>query len=229
MSRVLSYGAVVLALLGAVVNLSAQGKDKPITADEALKRLKEGNARFASDKPNEREVDTRKRVELADGQQPIAAVLSCADSRVVDKAIFDQGLGNLFTLRVAGNISGPSMLASMEYAVGELKVPLIVVLGHTRCGAVGAAVSGKELPSANLKHLVDLIHTGPLPKDLKDPKVKEKAVDDAVRANVLYQARSLTKDSSILKDFVSSKRVRIVPAVYSLKTGEVEWLELTDK
>jgi len=226
MCRWFTRVVLVLTFLGSSAVLLGQEKAKPITADAALKRLKDGNVRFAADKPNVREIDTKRRVELTEGQAPIAVVLSCSDSRVVPKSAFDQGLGDLFTVSLAGNVGGPAVLASMEYAVAKLNVPLIVVLGHSNCGAVETAVMAKELPSANLKHLLDLVHTGPLPKDLKDAKVMREAIDGAVRANALHQARLLTKDSAILKDFVSSGRVRIVPAVYSLKTGEVEWLEL---
>jgi carbonic anhydrase len=190
---------------------------------EALKRLKEGNARFVADKQKSRSIDETKWLEMAQKQQPFAVVLSCADSRTVPALIFDKGLGEIFTLSVAGNLSGPEVLASMEYAVAKLKAPLIVVIGHTECGAVQTALAGKELPSENLKHLIDLIHTGPLPKDAKD---KEAVLNGAIRANVLHQTKLLTKDSSILKEFADAKRIQIVPAIQSLKTGAVEWLEL---
>jgi len=191
--------------------------------EAALKLLKEGNARFVADKQKTKSIDEMKWLELAQKQQPFAVVLACADSRTVPSLIFDKGLGELFTLSVAGNVSGPEVLASMEYAVAKLKTPLIVVIGHTNCGAVQTAVDGKELPSANLKHLIDLIHTGPLPKDAKD---KEAVLNGAIRANVLHQTRLLTRDSSILKEFAEAKRIQIVPAVFSFKTGAVEWLEL---
>jgi carbonic anhydrase len=191
--------------------------------EEALKHLKEGNARFVANKQKSKSIDEAKWLEMAQKQQPIAIVLACADSRTVPSLIFDKGLGEIFTLSVAGNLSGPEILASMEYGVAKLKVPLIVVVGHANCGAVQTAVEGKELPSANLKHLIDLIHTGPLPKDAKD---KDAVLKDAIRANVLHQTKLLTKDSSILKEFAEAKRIQIVPAILSLKTGAVEWLEL---
>jgi carbonic anhydrase len=191
--------------------------------EEALKLLKEGNARFVADMKKSKSIDEMKWLEIAQKQQPFAIVLSCADSRTVPALIFDKGLGEVFTLSVAGNVSGPEVLASMEYGVAKLKTPLIVVIGHTNCGAVQTAVDGKELPSANLKHLIDLIHTGPLPKDARD---KEAVLNGAIRANVLHQTKLLTRDSSILKEFTEAKRIQIVPALLSLKTGAVEWLEL---
>src|SRR5260370_30230192 len=167
-------------------------RDKPAadggpTADEALKRRKEGNARFGADMPKEAEVGSKKRIELAQGQRPIAVVLTCADSRAAPEIVFDKGLGVLFVIRVAGNVGGPEVYASIEYALAELKTPLIVVLGHASCGAVGAALKGKEQPSENLKQLVALIHTG---DDL--PKGKEAALDTAVRNTVRHHTRPLT-------------------------------------
>lgn len=169
--------------------------------------------------PKEAELGSKKRIELSQGQRPVAVVLTCADSRAAPEIIFDKGLGKLFVIRVAGNVGGPEVNASIEYALAELKTPLIVVLGHTSCGAVGAALKGKEQPSDNLKHLISLIHTGELPAD------KAAALDAAIRNNVQYQTQLLTKRSKIIEDFAASGRVKIVPAVYDLKTGVVSWLE----
>jgi carbonic anhydrase len=190
-----------------------------LTADEALKRLKEGNARFVADMPKEAELGSKKRIELTQGQRPIAVVLTCADSRAAPEIVFDKGLGVLFVIRVAGNVGGPEVYASIEYALAELKTPLIVVLGHTSCGAVAAALKGKEHPSDNLKQLVGLIFTGD-----ELPRGKDAALDSAVRNNVLHQTRLLTKQSKIIQDFADNGRVTIVPAVYDLKTGVVNWL-----
>jgi carbonic anhydrase len=198
--------------------------DAVSTADEALKRLKEGNARFVADMPQEAKLGSKKRIELAQGQRPIAVVLTCSDSRAAPEIVFDKGLGVLFVIRVAGNVGGPEVYASIEYALAELKAPLIVVLGHTSCGAVGAALKGKEQPSDNLKQLVGLIYTG---DDL--PKDKEAALDAAIRKNVQHQTGLLTKQSKIIRDFADSGRVKIVPAVYDLKTGVVSWLETPKK
>src|SRR5260370_31247201 len=162
---VLTLAAGGLAgMLGLRLPADEPAKEKPPeavhTPEEALKRLKEGNARFGADMPKEAEVGSKKRIELAQGQRPIAVVLTCADSRAAPEIIFDKRLGVLFVIRVAGNVGGPEVYASIEYALAELKTPLIVVLGHTNCGAVAAALKGKEQPSDNLKHLISLIHTG---------------------------------------------------------------------
>lgn len=207
----------------AVLPACGQEKPKPPTPDEALKLLKEGNARFVKDKQKGKTIDEFQWLELGQKQEPFAIVLSCADSRVVPSLVFDKTLGEIFTLSVAGNVGGPAIVASMEYAVAVLNVPLIVVVGHTSCGAVEAALSGKELPSENLKHLVEMIHVGTPPKDAKD---KAAVLDAAIRANILYQTQRLTKDSKILKEFADAKRIKIVPAKFTFKSGEVEWLEL---
>jgi carbonic anhydrase len=200
------------------------GEEARPSPDEALRWLKEGNARFVADMPKEAELGSKKRIALAQGQQPVAVILTCADSRAAPEIVFDKGLGKLFVVRVAGNVGGPEVYASIEYAIAELKTPLIVVLGHTSCGAVGAALKAKEQPSENLKHLVDLIHTGgDLPSD------KAAALDAAIRNNVLHQTRLLTGKSAIIQDFAASGRIKIVPAIYDLKTGVVNWLEAPKK
>jgi len=187
--------------------------------EEALKRLKEGNTRFVADKLKEAEAPSRQRLATADKQKPIAAILACADSRAAPEYVFDKGIGVLFVIRVAGNVGGPEVYASMEYAVAVLQTPLVVVLGHSNCGAVDAAIKAKDLPSDNLKNLVKLIQIGDKPKDL----------DVAIRTNVLAQVEQITKQSTILRDFAANGRIKIVGAVQDLKTGEVTWLEAAKK
>ena len=211
------------ALLAACRPGLLRAEEPPAPPDAAWQRLKAGNARFAADKPDVKDIGAGRRAELAKGQAPIAVVLSCADSRVGPEKVFDQGLGDLFVLRVAGNVADPDMLGSMEYAVVKLNVPLIVVLGHEDCGAVQAAVDGAKL-SGNLGKLIEQVHVG---DDL--PKEEGAAVSAAARANVLYQAALATQKSDVLRDFVKSGRVRIVAGVYSLTTGEVRWLAARDK
>jgi carbonic anhydrase len=210
---------VVLALAGPALPLAAQ-EAPPTTPAAALQRLKDGNKRFAADKPAAKDLGLKRRGELADKQTPFAVVLTCSDSRVVPEYLFNQGLGDVFTVRVAGNVVDPVELGAVEYAVAELKVPLVVVLGHTKCGAVKAAVTREELPTDNLKGLIRLVHTG---DDL--PRDKDKAVEAAVRANVRYQVAQMSKNSPIVKDFLAAKRVQVLAGVYDIKTGEVEWLE----
>jgi carbonic anhydrase len=207
---------VLIVVLGWAASVAAQAPADP--AEAALAKLKLGNARFVADKAAARDL-VKRRAEAAKGQQPFAVVLTCADSRVGPELVFDQGLGDLFVVRVAGNVTSPDILGSIEYAVGVLKSPLIVVMGHSDCGAVEAAVAGKELPG-NVGQLIKKVY---VPRDL--PKDKSEALETAIRANVLEQSARLTRDSTALKDFADSKRVRIVPAVYSLSSGEVKWLD----
>ncbi|MCE9544400.1 MAG: carbonic anhydrase [Planctomycetia bacterium] len=221
--------AVVFCLAAAVVchrlpaeEPSAASPTRPgqMTADMALRLLKEGNARFVANNLREAKLDSKQRVDMAQSQRPIAVVLTCSDSRAAPELVFDKGLGVLFVVRVAGNVSGPEVLASIEYALAELKVPLVVVLGHSNCGAVGAAIKGKQQPSPNLQHLVDLIHTGgDLPED------RAAALEVAVQNNVNFQTGLLTKNSQIIDEFTKHGGVKIVPAMYDLKSGHVEWIE----
>lgn len=192
------------------------------SAETAMERLKEGNARFAADKPAAKDLGEKKRKELAKGQRPFAVVLTCADSRVAPELYFDQGLGEIFVVRVAGNVTDPAILGSIEYAVVELKAPLIVVVGHEECGAVKAALAGEKL-GGNLDRFVELVHTG---KEL--PKDKKAALAAATKANVLFQVSTLTSKSDILKDLIAAKRVRTAAGVYSLESGKVSWLDATD-
>jgi carbonic anhydrase len=225
-ARLLAGAAVALAALSARLpaaddppNSTPANQAAP-TPDEALQRLKEGNARFVADMPKEAEPGSKRRIELSQGQRPIAVVLTCSDSRAAPEFIFDKGLGVLFVVRVAGNVGGPEVYASIEYAVAELKTPLVVVLGHTRCGAVAAALKAKDPPSEFLRQLVSQIRTGGdsagAPRD---------AVDAAARNNARHQAALLPRQSRIVEDFVAGGRAKIVPAFYDLKTGVVEWLE----
>src|SRR5262249_24108030 len=135
--------------------------------------------------------------------------------------LFDLGLGDVFTVRVAGNVVDPANLGAIEYGIAELKVPLVVVLGHTKCGAIKAAVTHEELPTDNLKALIRRVKVG---DDL--PKDKDNAIDGGVRANVRYQAALLSKQSSIVRDFLATKRAQVVAGVYNIKTGAIEWLDL---
>ena len=211
------FAAMFAASFG--LHADERKKDSTVAPDKVMERLREGNARFVADKPTARDTYPNQRAKLAAKQQPFAIVLTCADSRVVPEFIFDQQLGALFVLRVAGNVADPVVLGSIEYAVEHLHPSVIVVLGHSNCGAVRAAVDGGKA-EGNLGKLVELVHVG---RDL--PNDKQKAVDLGVAANVLHQVDALTKKSTVINDFVKSDRVRLVPGVYSMQTGAVEWLK----
>jgi len=196
------------------------GQEPVPTPAVALERLKEGNGRFAADKPVAKKTDAKRRAELAAGQHPIAVVLTCADSRVTPELVFDQGLGDIFVLRVAGNIADRAVIGSIEYAVEHLHTPLIVVLGHESCGAVKAALEGKPLPG-DLGWLGQQVHVGDkLPEDTQD------RLNPGIRANALHAATDLTERSSAIKELAAGNRVQIVCGVYSLTSGEVDWLKM---
>ena len=180
-----------------------QDKQTP-SAAQAWQRLKAGNNRFAAEMLEKNDLGAARRQELAGGQKPFAIVLTCADSRLTPEFIFNQGLGDLFVVRVAGNIADPFVLGSIEYAVEHLHVPLIVLLGHEKCGAVAAAL-GEEKPAGNLGKLVGEVNIG---KDL--PAGKDAALAAAIKNNVVHQTRLLTERSDIIKEHAAKKEVRIV-------------------
>ena len=190
------------------------GITNKVTASKALAELKKGNKRFAADTPVYERHDKERRKELQDGQAPFAIVLSCADSRVIPELIFDTGIGELFVVRVAGNVANTSSIASIEYAVSAIKTKLIVVLGHECCGAVGAALGEGDL-GYNLNHL--LAHLAPA----VNSKPKSRSVNTVVKRNAKMTAKELGARSSIIG---STSGVDIKPAFYNLASGKVDWL-----
>jgi carbonic anhydrase len=190
-----------------------------MAADAGIDKLIEGNKRFVAGNTSHPRQDHGRRNELSAGQNPHSCILSCADSRVPPEIIFDQGLGDLFVLRVAGNIVNDMILGSLEYAVEHLGSALIVVLGHQRCGAVGAAVSGGKLPG-NIQCLADAIH--PAVEQSKNDAGDH--LDNAVKQNITLSAQNLLAGSTILDEFVKSNKLQIAKAYYELDSGQVHWL-----
>jgi len=188
-----------------------------MTTQEVLERLKAGNERFVEDKLERQLCDQPRRKELSGGQKPYAIVLSCADSRVVPEHAFDAGLGEIFTVRVAGNVANTSSIASIEYAVAHLGSSVIVVLGHQSCGAVTAAVNGGD-NGYNLNHL--LSHIAPA----ISASGQEASVEDVVKKNAELNAEELKNRSAIIRDAVEKGKVKVVPGYYNLDTGKVDFL-----
>lgn len=202
-----------------------------LSAREALQRLIDGNRRFA-DGIQDRcsEAAQAKRRELVDGQAPFAIVLGCSDSRVPAELVFDQGLGDLFVIRVAGNVVAPSQIGSIEFAAEQFGTRLVVVLGHSKCGAIQATLEqlqhALEDRSPNLRSIVDRIR--PAVEPLLDSPVAEerdKLVERAVRANIRMSANQLRHGSQILEQLVDTGDLLIVGAEYSLETGVVDFFE----
>ena len=187
-----------------------------LSANAALKRLKEGNKRFASDRPVYERHDADTRATLVEGQNPFAIVLSCADSRVIPELVFDAGLSELFVVRVAGNIANTCSIASIEYAVAHLDVKLVVVLGHENCGAVSAALAGGD-NGHNLNVLVSHLTPAVAKPSGKDPAAR---LRNAVKKNAKLTAAALRERSEIL----DKKSLDIVPAYYNLASGKVNFL-----
>jgi carbonic anhydrase len=186
-----------------------------LSPDEALEKLMAGNQRFVARKRLNPDQDFARVTEVADGQAPFAAILSCADSRVVPEIAFDQGIGDLFVARVAGNIAITEEVASEEYAIAFLGTPLLMVLGHERCGAVTAALAGGELPGA-LKSLVDAIQ----PAVKASAKKPGDRLTNAVKANVRLQVERL-QTSSVVAAAVAANKLKVVGAYYDLDTGAI--------
>jgi len=202
-----------------------------ITADEALERLRQGNARYVSDVRSLDSLSSHaKRDQFVDAQEPFAVVLGCSDSRVPVETIFDQGLGDLFVIRVAGNIVAPSQVGSVEFAASQFATRLVVVLGHTHCGAVDSTLEQLAKPpekqSRALSSIVNRIR--PSVETLlytalrNDP---EALVREAVRANVRMSANSLRHGSELLERLIAEDGLMVIGAEYALETGEVEFFD----
>lgn len=199
-----------------------------ISATEALHRLKTGNARFVA---NTRAATATRPSELTTGQEPFAVVLGCSDSRVPVELVFDQGLGDLFVIRVAGNIVAPSQIGSVEFAAENFGTRLVVVLGHSHCGAVQATLKELQQPSGgvrsrNIRSIVERVRPsveGLLATSLmNDPHA---LMHQAVRANIRASVNQLRHGSQIMEQLIQTEGLRVVGAEYSLETGKVEFLD----
>jgi carbonic anhydrase len=202
-----------------------------IPARQALERLREGNSRFVSEtRGNATRATRTRRLELAAGQEPFAIILGCSDSRVPAEIVFDQGLGDLFVIRVAGNIVAPSQIGSVEFAAERYGTRLVVVLGHSQCGAVLATLEELGRPSKdqsrNLHSIVDRIR--PSVESLLDTGVEhshDELVHLAVRANVRVSVNHLQHGSEVLENLIQNAGLVVVGAEYSLETGLVDFFE----
>ncbi len=202
-----------------------------ISAIEALKRLQAGNSRFASDAKSIASLSSQtRRSELAAGQEPFAIILGCSDSRVPAEIIFDQGLGDLFVIRVAGNIVAPSQVDSVEFAAARYRTPLVVVLGHSSCGAIQATIEELQQPvenqSRNLQSIVGRVR--PSVESLMETELRHDhaaLVHHAVRANIRTSTNQLRHGSQVIEQLIASEGLLVVGAEYSLETGVVEFFD----
>jgi len=201
-----------------------------IAATEALARLREGNGRFVSEIRSHGSLGETRRREVAIVQEPFAIILGCSDSRVPAEIVFDQGLGDLFVIRVAGNIVAPSQVASVEFAAERFGVRLVVVLGHSQCSAVSATLEALNRPgvdpSRNLGAIVDRIR--PAVEGLLETELgrqPDALLHQAVRANVRVSANHLRHGSAVLEQLIQTDGLLVVGAEYSLETGVVDFFD----
>lgn len=203
---------------------------KTLPWQQALERMREGNARFVT---NVRSVETittqQKRYSLVAGQNPFAVILSCSDSRVPSELVFDCGLGDLFVVRVAGNVVAPSIVGSVEFAVESLGTTLVVVMGHTQCGAIKATVdslaAGGHGLSTNLRDLVSRI--SPAVANLLNTGLsRDELLISAERANVRASVNQLRHSTRTFEDRIADGTLAIIGAEYALETGQVDFFDL---
>jgi carbonic anhydrase len=199
-----------------------------IAATEALARLRDGNRRFVSNQMQR--VSNSHRPDLAGGQTPFAIILGCSDSRVPAELVFDQGLGDLFVIRVAGNIVAPSQVGSVEFAASRFETKLVVVVGHTQCGAIEATMeelTGRTTSAShNLRSIVDMVRpaVATVLDDHRDDSM-DRLLHRATRANVRASASHLRHGSALLEKLIRTESLLVVGAEYSLETGVVEFFD----
>lgn len=202
-----------------------------VSGETALKRLQEGNRRFVSAQADvDLFVNKARRARLTAGQQPFAIILGCSDSRVPAEIVFDQGLGDLFVIRVAGNIVAPSQVGSVEFAAERFGTRLVVVLGHSQCGVILATLEELQTPggshSRNLRAIVDRVRPSVetlMMTDLKNEP--DELVRQAVRANIRTSVDHLRHGSEVLEQLIRDEGLWVVGAEYSLETGEVDFFD----
>lgn len=215
--------ALVIAALTLLCGVAAASGGPGLTPDEALQKLMDGNRNYVEQKMTSQKMcSLSTRESLAKSQKPYAIILTCSDSRVPPEIIFDKGLGEIFVVRVAGNVPDPVVLGSIEYAAEHLGSPLVMVLGHERCGAVTAAVDAKGKAEGNIGVIVKTIAPAVV-KAKKAYKGKEKSelVETAIDDNIKLVETSLTRKSTILNHLVKEGKVKIVAAKYDLDDGKV--------
>jgi carbonic anhydrase len=217
-NRLFTIAIAVLFSSLAILNPGSKTADK-VTADSALAELKAGNRHHVAHRYQHPHETAKRQRELVSGQTPHAEILSCSDSRVPPELIFDQGLGDLFIIRVAGNVVSDTELGSLEYGAEHLHVPLLVVLGHQHCGAVTAAVAG-EGAEGHIGALINLLR----PAVEKTRGLPGDPVENAVKSNVEMVVKQLRTSTPVLAELVSHGKLKVVGGVYSLETGKVTWL-----
>jgi len=200
-----------------------------IPAREALARLRDGNLRFVNEVRSPESLSARRRAELAAGQEPFAAILGCSDSRVPVEIVFDQGLGDLFVIRVAGNIVAPSQIGSVEFVAERFKTRLVVVLGHSNCGVIQATLEQLQNPRVGSRNVHSIVsRVRPTVEGLLETGLKynqSSLIHHAVRANVRASANHLRHGSPVIEQLIQTEGLLVVGAEYSLETGMVDFFD----
>lgn len=209
------------ALLLSSVSVSEKKPD--VTAEQAISRLVEGNARFASGKVTHPDQSAERRAEVVSSQHPFAVVLSCSDSRIPPEVVFDQGIGDIFVVRTAGQVVDDVALGSIEYAVEHLNVPLIVVLGHDSCGAVKATAQGGK-PEGHIGSLVEAIKPA-VDEARKKVRSQDQLLNVSIDNNIRNIVKSINSSQPILSEYVKEGKLKVIGARYHLNSGKVETIE----
>ena len=216
--RILLALLVIVVFSGLVFAVSEKGQ-------EALQKLMDGNKRFVSGTLAQKDLSAKKREELAKGQKPFATVLTCSDSRVPPELLFDQGLGDIFVVRVAGNVVDPIALGSIEYAAEHLGSPLVLILGHSKCGAVKATLESKGKPEGNIGAIVKKIMPA-VDAAKKKGGTQDEILETAIKENVKNVYADVMKNSKIIPHLVEEGKLMIVAGEYDITTGKIEMIEL---
>ena len=215
----MKFSIAFFLLAIAILPGAAHQAKTEVTGESVLAELKAGNSHHVRHQYQHPHESLARQRELITGQHPHAEILSCSDSRVPPEIVFDQGLGDLFVVRVAGNVATDTEIGSLEYGAEHLHIPLLIVLGHESCGAVTAAVQGGEA-EGHIAALVNLIK----PAVAKSQSQSGDPVANAVRANVRMVVQQLRSSTPVLSELVAHGKLKIVGGVYSLRTGRVTWL-----
>lgn len=214
-----------ILIAGCLVSVVGMGYAKMVLQSDPFSRLFEGNKVFVGGKPSPEDFSLERRMELAKGQHPLATVLTCSDSRVVPEFIFDKGLGDIFVVRVAGNVVEPTTLGSIEYAVEHLHTPLLVIMGHSQCGAVKATLETNGKPEGNIGAILKKIM--PAVKTAKRAhKGPDETLDIAVHENIRNTYNDIMKNSKIIRHLVDEGKLQVMGAEYYLASGKAEPIDL---
>jgi carbonic anhydrase len=215
----------VIVVASLVIGSSLQQAGAEVSAVSARQMLARGNERFSHDRARSPHRNEARRIETAkEGQTPFATVVSCADSRVPVEIVFDRGIGDIFVVRDAGNVCGPIEIGSVEYAVEHVHTRLVVVMGHTHCGAVIAAVQGGHA-HGSVETILDKVRPAVAEVRQDHPDLKgDGLVIAATRANVRRSMRDLITGSQIIREALGKRQIQVIGAVYGVETGRVTWL-----